>query len=149
VTLSPADRLDILDLLTRADAAASARDPDAYLALFTGDAVLDGDQGDYRGTAALRRGLAAVWGAEPAGTLHLTLNPVIDAGPAAAAGTAVARSVLLIIAPGPPPALAATARITQQLRAGAGGWKISRRTVETGGHPVLAVPPPTKPAEEP
>ena len=55
MTLSPADRLDILDLLTRADAAASARDPDAYLALFTSDAVLDGDQGDYRGTAALRR----------------------------------------------------------------------------------------------
>jgi ketosteroid isomerase-like protein len=149
VTLSPADRLDILDLLTCADAAASARDPDAYLALFTCDAVLDGDQGDYRGTAALRRGLAAVWGAEPAGTLHLTLNPVIEAGPAATAGTAVARSVLLIIAPGPPPALAATARITQQLRAGAGGWRISRRTVETGGHPVLAVPPPTKHAEEP
>jgi ketosteroid isomerase-like protein len=148
VTLSPADRLDILDLLTRADAAAGARDPDAYLALFTSDAVLDGDQGDYRGTAALRRGLAAVWGAEPAGTLHLTLNPVIEAGPAAA-GTAVARSVLLIIAPGPPPALAATARVTQLLRAGARGWKISRRTVETGGHAVQAVPPPTKPAEEP
>ena len=148
MTLSPADRLDILDLLTRADAAASARDPDAYLALFTSDAVLDGDQGDYRGTAALRRGLAGVWGAEPAGTLHLTLNPVIEAGPAAA-GTAVARSVLLIIAPGPPPALAATARVTQLLRAGARGWKISRRTVETGGHAVLAVPPPTKPAEEP
>jgi hypothetical protein len=44
VTLSVADRLDILDLLTRADAA-SARDAAGYLALFTGDAVLDGDQG--------------------------------------------------------------------------------------------------------
>jgi hypothetical protein len=47
VTLSAADRLDILDLLTRADAAAGARDAAAYLALFTGDAALDGDQGTY------------------------------------------------------------------------------------------------------
>ena len=48
------------------------------LAVFTGDAVLDGDQGTYHGTEALGRGLAQVWGAESAGTLHLTLNPVID-----------------------------------------------------------------------
>jgi ketosteroid isomerase-like protein len=131
VTLSPADRLDILDLLTRADAAASARDPDAYLALFTGDAVLDGDQGDYRGTAALRRGLAAVWGAEPAGTLHLTLNPVIE--PGAGDGLAVTRSVLLIVDPGPPPAIRVTAMITQELRRSDGSWRISRRTVAPPG----------------
>jgi hypothetical protein len=62
VSLSVADRLDILDLLARADAAASARDAAGYLALFTGDAVLDGDQGTYRGTEALGRGLAQVWG---------------------------------------------------------------------------------------
>jgi hypothetical protein len=43
----------------------------------------------------------------------------------------VARSVLLIINPGPPPALAATARITQDLRQEDGQWKISRRTVST------------------
>lgn len=76
---------------------------------FTANAVLDGDQGTYHGREALRRGLAEVWGAEPAGTLHLTLNPVIDADPASAAA-AVARSVLLIIAPGTPPALVATAQ---------------------------------------
>jgi ketosteroid isomerase-like protein len=129
VTLSAADRLDILDLLTRADAAASARDGAAYLALFTADAVLDGDQGTYRGRDALRRGLAEVWGAEPAGTLHLTLNPVID--PDSASPTAaVARSVLLIIAPGAPPALVATAHITQYLRGDANGWRIARRRVE-------------------
>jgi hypothetical protein len=129
VTLSVADRLDILDLLTRADAAASARDAAGYLALFTPDAVLDGDQGTYRGTEALRRGLAQVWGAEPAGTLHLTLNPVIDADPAWPAA-AVARSVLLIIAPGTPPVLVGTSHITQCLRGDACGWRITRRRVD-------------------
>jgi SnoaL-like domain len=74
-------------------------------------------------------GLAEVWGAEPAGTLHLTLNPVIDADPASPT-TAVARSVLLIIAPGTPPALVGSARITQYLRGGADGWRITRRSVE-------------------
>jgi SnoaL-like domain len=79
-----------------------------------------------RGSA---RGLAQVWGAEPAGTLHLTLNPVIDADPASSAA-AVARSVLLIIAPGTPPALVAAAHITQYLRRGADGWRITRRSVK-------------------
>jgi hypothetical protein len=129
VSLSVADRLDILDLLTRADAAASARDAAGYLALFTGDAVLGGNQGTYRGTEALGRGLAQVWGAEPAGTLHLTLNPVIDADPASPAA-AVARSVLLIIAPGTPPVLVGTAHITQYLRRDNDGWRITRRRVE-------------------
>jgi ketosteroid isomerase-like protein len=129
VTLSVADRLDILDLLTRADAAAGARDAAGYLELFTSDAVLDGDQGTYRGREALRRGLAKVWGAEAVGTLHLTLNPVIDADPDSPAA-AVARSVLLIIAPGTPPVLVGTAHITQYLRRDNDGWRITRRRVE-------------------
>jgi hypothetical protein len=70
-----------------------------------------------------------VWGAEPAGTLHLTLNPVIDADPASPAA-AVARSVLLIIAPGTPPVLVGTAHITQYLRRDTDGWRITRRRVE-------------------
>jgi ketosteroid isomerase-like protein len=129
VSLSAEDRLDISELLSRADAAATARDASAYLALFTHDAVLDGDQGNYQGREALRRGLAQVWGAEPPGTLHLMLNPVIDRDPASSAA-AVARSVLLIVAPGTPPALVGTARITQYLRRGADGWRITRRSVE-------------------
>jgi hypothetical protein len=103
MTLSPADRLDILDLLTRADDAASARDIEGYLSLLTSDMVLDGDQGTYRGTSALRNALAAVWATERKASVHLTLNPVIDtAGPP---GRALARSALLIMDPGPPPAL--------------------------------------------
>jgi hypothetical protein len=63
------------------------------------------------------------------GTLHLTLNPVIEADPVSSAA-AVARSVLLIIAPGTPPALAAAAHITQYVRRGADGWRITRRSVK-------------------
>jgi hypothetical protein len=44
VTLSAGDRLDILDIASRADAAATRRDADAYAALFTDDAVLDGSR---------------------------------------------------------------------------------------------------------
>ena len=130
MTLSPADRLDILDLLTRADTAASARDVEGYLSLLTSDIVLDGDQGTYRGASALRAALATVWAAEQRASLHLTLNPVIDTAP----GGALARSVLLIVDPGPPAALATAARITQELRHEGGLWKISRRTVSAPGH---------------
>ena len=70
-----------------------------------------------------------MWGAEPAGTLHLTLNPVIDEDPASPAA-AVARSVLLIISPGTPPVLVGTAHITQYLRRDTDGWRITRRRVE-------------------
>jgi ketosteroid isomerase-like protein len=146
VTLPAADRLDIIDVLTRADAAASARNAAAYLELFSEDAVLDGAEGTYRGVDALRRGLAAVWGSEPAGTLHLTVNPVIDDGPAPA-DTAVARSVLLIIDQGPPPALAATAYVTQHLRRGPAGWRITHRTVTAPSKPGQ-LHRPKKPADE-
>jgi len=135
VTLSTADRLDIHDLLTRADTAASARDVEGYLSLLTSDVVLDGDQGSYRGTSALRVALGTVWAGEQRASLHLTLNPVIDAAP----GGALARSVLLIVDPGPPPALATAAQITQELRREGGAWKISRRTVSAPG-PAAALP---------
>ena len=97
MTLSAADRLAILEVITRADEAASRRDADAYVALFTPDAVLDGTQGRHAGQAALRAAVGPVWAAEGPATLHLTLNPVIEPGPA---DHAVARSVLLIIDPG-------------------------------------------------
>ena len=52
MTLSAADQLAILEVMTRADEAASRRDADAYVALFTQDAVLDGTRA---GTPAARR----------------------------------------------------------------------------------------------
>jgi uncharacterized protein (TIGR02246 family) len=127
MTLSPADRLDILDVITRADEAASRRDTDGYVVLFTEDAVLDGTQGRHAGRAALRAAVGPVWDAEGPATLHLTLNPVIVAGPSD--DQAVVRSVLLIIDPGRPPAIRTTAAITQELRRAEGSWLITRRTV--------------------
>jgi ketosteroid isomerase-like protein len=127
MTLSAADRLAILDVITRADEAASRRDAGAYVELFTDDAVLDGSQGRHAGRAALRAAVGPVWAGEGPATLHLTLNPVIEPGPAP--DQAVARSVLLIIDPATPPALRATAAITQELRRSQGSWRIARRTV--------------------
>ncbi len=127
MTLSDADRLAILDVVTRADEAASRRDADGYVALFTDDAVLDGTQGQHAGREALRAGVGPVWAAEGPATLHLTLNPVIEPGPDD--GQAVARSVLLIIDPAMPPAIRAAALITQELRRDPDSWRISRRTV--------------------
>jgi uncharacterized protein (TIGR02246 family) len=127
MTLSADDRLAILDVITRADEAASRRDADAYVELFTDDAVLDGSQGRHAGRAALRAGVGPVWAAEGPATLHLTLNPVVEPGPAP--DQAVARSVLLIIDPATPAAIRTTAAITQELRRSEGSWRITRRTV--------------------
>jgi hypothetical protein len=75
VTLPAADRLAILDVIIRADEAASRRDADAYVALFTPDAVLDGAQGRYAGREALRASVGPIWAAEGPATLHLTPQP--------------------------------------------------------------------------
>jgi hypothetical protein len=127
VTLSATDRLAILDVIIRADEAASRRDADGYVALFTPDAVLDGAQGRHAGREALRASVGPIWAAEGPATLHLTLNPVIEPGPAGR--QAVARSVLLIIDPAAPPAIRAAAVITQELRRSGAVWRIARRTV--------------------
>jgi uncharacterized protein (TIGR02246 family) len=126
MTLSDSDRLAILDVITRADDAASRRDADGYVALFTKDAVLDGTQGRHAGRDALRAAVGPVWAAEGPATLHLTLNPVLQPGPDD--GQAVARSVLLIIDP-TGPAIRSAALIRQELRRTGKSWRISRRTV--------------------
>jgi SnoaL-like domain len=79
MTFSAADRLDILELITRADDAATRRDADSYAALFTPDAVLDGTQGTHP-AARLRDAVGSMWAAEGPATLHLALNPVIAPG---------------------------------------------------------------------
>jgi hypothetical protein len=127
VTLSAADRLAILDVVTRADEAASRRDADGYVALFTPDAILDGSQGRHAGREALRAAVGPVWAAEGQATLHLTLNPVVEPGPGD--GEAVVRSVLLIIDPTDPVTIRTAALITQELRQDQASWHISRRTV--------------------
>ena len=112
MTLSPADRLDILDVITRADEAARGR---------------------HAGRQALRAGVGPIWAAEGPGTLHLTLNPVVESGPSG--DQATVRSVLLIIDPAAPPAIRATAAIIQELRRTDGSWRITRRTVAPAAVP--------------
>ncbi len=126
MTLSAADRLEILDVIGRADAAATRRDAEAYADLFTEDAVLDGSQGRHS-AAALRESVGPIWAAEGAATLHLTLNPVVDPGDVP--DEAVVSSVLLIVAPATPITIITAAAITQKLRRSGDTWRISRRTV--------------------
>jgi ketosteroid isomerase-like protein len=128
MSLAVSDRLDILDLLARADNAASRRDPDAYVELFTDDVVLDGDQGIHVGKETLRQAVGAIWANEGTATLHLTLNPTLDVGP----GTdeVIANSVLLIVQPGASPHILTAAIITQRLRRVGATWRIGHRTVK-------------------
>jgi uncharacterized protein (TIGR02246 family) len=134
MTLSAADRVDILDVITRADQAASDRDTEGYLRLFTPDAVLDGAQGRHAGRDALRAAVGPVWAAEGPATWHLTLNPVVEALDSDDGPRAVVRSVLLIIDPASPVAIRGAAAITQTLVRLDGSWYVSRRTV--GGAPA-------------
>ena len=132
MTLSIADRLEILDVITRADQAAGDRDTEAYVQLFTAEAVLDGAEGRHAGREALRAAVGPVWAAEGPATLHLTLNPVIEEQGNDGWQVAV-RSVLLIIAPGPPATIRTAAAITQVLVRRDGSWKIDRRSVGVPG----------------
>jgi hypothetical protein len=123
MTLSVADRLEILDVVTRADQAASDCDAEAYVQLFTTDAVLD--------SAPVRAG-------EGPAPFHLTLNPVIEDLDDDRGRRAAVRSVLLIITPGPPAVIRTAAAVTQILVRRHGSWRIDRRTVSVQG-PRLAL----------
>jgi uncharacterized protein (TIGR02246 family) len=135
MSLPAADRADILDLITRADAAATRRDARAYANLFTDDAVLDGTQGRHAGSAALLDAVGPIWAAEGPATLHLTLNPVVDPGDGP--DEAVVHSILLIIDPAPPITIRTAAAITQTVRRRGGTWRISRRSVAPTSQPSL------------
>jgi hypothetical protein len=118
MTLSVADRLEILDVVTQADQAATDRDAAAYVQLFTTDAVRD---------------RAPAWAAEGPATFHLTLNPLIEDLDDDRGRRAAVRSILLIITPGPPPAIRAAMAVTQILVRRNGSWRIDRRTVGVPG----------------
>jgi uncharacterized protein (TIGR02246 family) len=129
VILTAEDRLAILDVITRADQAASDRDADAYVALFTENAVLDGAQGRHAGRQALHAAVGPVWAAEGPASLHLTLNPVVEPLDADDEPRAIARSILLIVDPAQPVSIRAAVAITQTLTGRDGQWRITRRTV--------------------
>jgi uncharacterized protein (TIGR02246 family) len=128
VSLSAEDSLAILQLVTEADACASARDAEGYVELFTEDGVLIGAMGTATGRAELIATVAAVWFEEPSGTLHLTLNPTIDEtdyDPAV-------HSVTLRIIPGESPRIIGVARVRQTLQWTPEGWRIAVREILSG-----------------
>jgi uncharacterized protein (TIGR02246 family) len=127
VSLDPADRLEILQLVARADNCASARDAEGYAALFTKDAVMDGDMGRAEGRAQLAETVARVWAREPAGTLHLTLNAVVDES----AKETVVSSTMMMIASGSPGSVIGSARVVQTVRRTDEGWRIAERRIAT------------------
>lgn len=124
MTLEPADSLEILQLVARIDACASARDADGYVALFTDDAVMDGDMGQAS-AQDLSETVSRVWAAEPSGTLHLTLNAIIEeSGP-----QPTVTSTLLLIAPASSSPLLGSASVRQTVRRTPAGWKVAARTI--------------------
>jgi ketosteroid isomerase-like protein len=129
-SLGTSDRLDILEVLTRTETAASVRDADAYVELFTDDAVLEGAQGVHMGKEALREAVGPIWASEGSATFHLLLNAVIDPVNTDS-DEVIVTSVLLIVSQGAPPQVLHVSEITQQLKRVDGRWKIARRSVKT------------------
>jgi uncharacterized protein (TIGR02246 family) len=131
VSLEASDSLEILQLVARADACATARDAEGYVALFTEDAVMEGDMGSVSGRDALAAAVARVWDGEAPGTLHLTLNAVIEeSGPEPSV-----TSVLLLLTPLSRAPVAGTAEVHQGVRRTPSGWRISSRTIKmTSAH---------------
>jgi uncharacterized protein (TIGR02246 family) len=127
VSLDPADTLEILQLVARVDNCASTRDAEGYAALFTEDAVMDGDMGRAEGRAQLAETVARVWAREPAGTLHLTLNAVVDES----ATETVVSSTMMMVASSSPGSVIGSARVVQTVRRTDEGWRIAERRIAT------------------
>jgi hypothetical protein len=124
MTLSAEDSLEILQLVARVDACATLRDADGYAALFTDDATMDGDMGQA-GAQDLGETVSRVWAAEPPGTLHLTLNAVIEeSGP-----QPTVTSTLLLLAPASSSPLFGSASVRQTVRRTPVGWRVAARTI--------------------
>jgi uncharacterized protein (TIGR02246 family) len=126
VTLTAAERLEILELVARLDDCATARDVGAYAELFTEDGTVTGVTGTATGRAGIRDAVSAAWAAEPPETRHLTLNATIDeSGP-----DPKVTSVGLIVTGGPTPRVLASVAVTQVVRRTADGWRIASRVID-------------------
>jgi uncharacterized protein (TIGR02246 family) len=125
VTLEASDSLEILQLIARADTRATARDAEGYAALFTEDGVMEGVMGSASGRDALAVAVARVWEGEAAGTLHLTLNALIEES----GSEPTVASTLLLITPQSCSPVAGTAEVRQRVRRTSSGWRISSRTI--------------------
>jgi ketosteroid isomerase-like protein len=137
VTLSDTDRLDIIELLARADNAASRRDAPTYISYFTEDAVLGGAKGEYRGREALAEAVGPIWASEGPASAHLTLNAVIDPvdgqpDRATATSTLVILDTESSVGPASTIAILSTSTIVQQVVKTGQMWRIARRSVSEG-----------------
>jgi ketosteroid isomerase-like protein len=137
VSLSDTDRLDIFDLLARADNAASLRDAATYVSYFTEDAVLEGAKGEHRGRTALAEAVGPIWASEGTASAHLTLNAVIDPVDGQPE-RATATSTLVILDIASTAAIASTitirttSTIVQHVVKVGQSWRIARRSVSEG-----------------
>ena len=124
-TISADDHLTILNLVSRADDYATARDVDGYLGLFTEDAAIGGTEGDFRGAADLGAGVRSVWAKEPTGTHHLSCTVSVAATDRE---TATAEFTLLLVA-GTPPTIVDLVRVKQGFARTPAGWRITSREI--------------------
>jgi hypothetical protein len=130
MTLSIADRFDIIELLARADSAASQRDAELYVSYFTDDVVLDGDMGEHRSKEVLRQSVGPIWQSEGLASVHLTLNPTVEPI-VGVSDRAVAKSVLVILKEGATISVYNVSSIIQHVVKTNGVWLIERRTVSS------------------
>lgn len=121
MSLNAEDSLAILQLVAVADDCASARDVDGYIELFTEDGVMTSAMGNATGREELADTIAAMWFEEPTGTLHLTLNPMIDETD----DDPAIHSVMLMVIPGGSPQIVGVARVRQTVRWTPEGWRIA------------------------
>ncbi len=133
-TLSTTDRLDIYDLLVRADNAASRRDAATYVSYFTEDCVLEGAKGEYRGREALAEAVGPIWASEGTASAHVKLNAVIDPVDgqlhrATATSTLVILDTASSVGPASTIAIRSTSTIVQRVIKTGQIWLIARRSV--------------------
>jgi hypothetical protein len=128
--LSTIDRLDILDVVARADNSATSRDADAYVSFFTEEAVLDGEMGEYRGKERLRQSVGPIWQSEGASSTHATLNVVIEAMEGQP-DRAITTSLLMILRNESAVSIASVSSIIQHLVKVDSQWLIERRSVQS------------------
>ena len=128
--LTATDRLDILEVVSRADDAATRRDADAYVTFFTNNALLDGDKGEHRGTEQLRQAVGPIWESEGPGSTHCTLNAVV-AGLDGDPDHAIVTSQLMIVLNDTQLSIASFSFITQHFVRAAIDWLIERRSVRS------------------
>lgn len=130
MTLDAADQLQILQLVTTADACATARDGEGYVAFSPGPRSCRARWATQ--TAAprsVRSSLVCVWAGESPGALHLTVNAVIDAS----GSDPSVESVMLMVGSGAAPAIVGSAKVRQVVVRTSDGWRISLRAIATEG----------------